>query len=161
MFKCAVDLISNFPQLNPLPETATLAQTATSLIPVSLKGKVQPPVVGIESEKTRLPGSTSHRSSSPIPSWSGEKNRAASTSPRSTPILPPIKPERKLSEDDARHNHHNAVWVFSAPLPGGRSIRVVFPRSVVMRTTKSAILAAKVNPFYWTGAGELIGPLPR
>lgn len=51
-----------------------------------------------------------------------------------------------MSEEEARHNHHNAVWAFSAPLPGGKAIRVVFPKSVVVRTAKSVILAAKVIP---------------
>jgi len=93
---------------------------------------------------TMLPVHTPHGTSPPIPAWSGEKSRAAPTPSRSTPSLPPMKPERKSSEDDARHNHHNAVWAFSVPLSGGRAIRVVFPKSVVVRTAKSVILAAKV-----------------
>lgn len=131
-------------KLDPLPEAVSLAQTATSLIPVSLKGKVPQPMTPENTESdTILPAPISRRSSSPISSRAAEKSRATSTSPRSSPALPSIKPERKLSEEEARHNH-NAVWAFSAPLPGGRGLRVVFPKSVVMRTAKSAILAAKV-----------------
>jgi hypothetical protein len=126
-----------------------LAQTATSLIPVSLKGKVQSPMTPENVEPdTILPAPISRRSPSPIPSRPAEEGKAASTSQRSSPTLPPLltKPERKLSEGEARHNYHNAAWVFSAPLPGGRALRVVFPKSIVVRTVKSVILAAKVIP---------------
>lgn len=137
------------PQLDHLPETASLAQTATSLIPVSLKGKVQQPIPGSAEPDSILPAPISRRSPSPIPSRPVEEGKAASTPQRLSPTLPPLqtKPERKLSEGEARHNHHNAAWVFFAPLPGGRALRVVFPKSVVMRTVKSVILAAKVIPF--------------
>ncbi|KAF9787814.1 kinase-like protein [Thelephora terrestris] len=134
-------------KLDPLPEAASLAQTATSLIPVSLKGKVQSPMTPENVEPdTILPAPISRRSPSPIPSRPAEEGKAASTSQRSSPTLPPLltKPERKLSEGEARHNYHNAAWVFSAPLPGGRALRVVFPKSIVVRTVKSVILAAKV-----------------
>ena len=143
----AIYLIPFSPQLDPLPEAAILAQTATSLVPVSLKGMVQTPITpdNPEPDATGLPAPISGRSSSPIPSRPVEKSRATSTSPRVSPSLPPIKPERKLSEEEARHNHYNAVWAFSVPLPGGRAIRAVFPKSVIVRTAKSVILAAKVN----------------
>jgi len=112
---------------------------------VSLKGKVQPPLAPENTgPNTTVADPISLRSSSPISYRPAEKSRAITTSPRSSPALPPVKPERKLSEEEVRHNHHNAVWVFSAPLPGGKALRVVFPRSVVARTTKSIILAAKM-----------------
>ena len=112
---------------------------------MSLKGKVKSPIAPENTEPgTVIPIPISRRSSSPNAFRSVEKNRTTSVSPRSSPILPQIKPERKLSEEDTRHNHHNAGWTFSAPLPGGRALRVVFPKSVVVRTAKSAILAAKV-----------------
>lgn len=135
-------------QLDLLPETVNLTETATSLVPVSLKGKVQPPMTPENIEPNAVLPS-SRRSSSPTPSRSVEKNRTTSTSPRLSPALPLIKPERRVSEEETRHNHHNAAWIFSAPLPGGRALRVVFPKSVVVRTTKSVILAAKVNNPFW------------
>ena len=114
---------------------------------MSLRGKVQPPPSpgDLGPDLTRLPSPILRRSSSPVPSRPGEKGRATSTSPRSSPALPSTKPERKLSEEEARHNHNNAVWVFSVPLLGGKVIRVVFPKSVVVRTAKSVLLAAKVS----------------
>ena len=148
--------MSCFLQLDHLAEVVNLEQNTTSLVPVSLKGKVQPLMTpdNIESD-TVLPTPVSRRSSSPIPSRAVEKKRATSTSSRSSPILPPTKPERKMSEEEVRHNHHNAVWVFSAPLPGGKALRVVFPKSVVARTTKSVILAAKVtNPISFEPFGR-------
>lgn len=144
-------LMHYFSQLDFLPEAVSLEQAATSLIPVSLKGKVQPPMASENiGPNTVLPVPVSRRSSSPISSRPVEKNRITSTSPRSSPTLPSIKPERRLSEEEiTRHNHHNAMWAFSAPLPGGRALRVVFPKSVVVRTTKSVILAAKVTVPLW------------
>jgi len=132
-------------------------------VPVSLKGKVQSPISPDNPDPgaTRLPAPVSRRSSSPIPSRPVEKSRAAPAPPRPSPILPPIKPERKLSEDEARYNHHNAVWVFSVPIPGGRVIRVVFPKSVVVRTAKSVILAAKVNPAWLNVFQGLTYPCSR
>lgn len=130
---------------DPLPEVASLTPTATSLIPVSVKGKVPPPMSpGNTESNTILQTPISRRSSSPVPSRPIEKSRAAPASPRSSPTLPPIKPERRLSEEEVRHSNHNAAWAFSAPLPDGRALRVVFPKSVVIRTAKSVILAAKV-----------------
>lgn len=139
-------------RLDPLSSSPNKNKTATSLIPISSRTKVEHPLTPLASpshefcerqpEVIRVPSIERP----PTPNSKEKRPSVSSNSPILVASIPPLstmgKMERKASsqEEDPRP----AVWSWSLTLVKGKVVRIRLPKIVGTRSMKSSILIVKV-----------------